>query len=81
MQTTTDSAATAAEIIATERAALECWNRGDIAGLLEIYADDVSFFDQSLRGVSMGTERLPNISTRCTQEKSIFHGSRCSIRK
>ena len=45
MQTMTDRATTAAEIIATERAALECWNRGDIAGLLEIYADDVSYFD------------------------------------
>ncbi|MBI2684794.1 MAG: DUF4440 domain-containing protein [Acidobacteria bacterium] len=45
MLTTTDSAATAAEITATERAALERWNRGDIAGLLAIYADDVTFFD------------------------------------
>ena len=45
MQTATDSAAIAAEIIGTERAALDCWNRGDIAGLLEVYADDVTFFD------------------------------------
>jgi len=45
MQTTKDSGAIAAEIIATERVALESWNRGDIDGLLDIYADDVAYFD------------------------------------
>jgi len=32
-------------ILALERAALNRWNKGDVEGSLEIYADDVSYFD------------------------------------
>ena len=32
-------------IVALERSAIERWNRGDVDGCLEIYADDVSYFD------------------------------------
>jgi len=38
-----DSQAT--EIIARERAALDRWGRGDPDGYLELYADDVTYFD------------------------------------
>jgi uncharacterized protein (TIGR02246 family) len=32
-------------IVALEHSAIERWNRGDVDGCLEIYADDVSYFD------------------------------------
>jgi ketosteroid isomerase-like protein len=32
-------------ILRLERGALDRWNRGDVEGCLEIYADDVSYFD------------------------------------
>jgi ketosteroid isomerase-like protein len=32
-------------ILELERGALERWNRGDVEGCLEIYADNVSYFD------------------------------------
>lgn len=32
-------------ILTLERGALERWNRGDVDGCLEIYADDVTYFD------------------------------------
>jgi len=35
----------AANIIAMERAALEEWNRGNPSGYLDIYADDITYFD------------------------------------
>jgi ketosteroid isomerase-like protein len=33
------------KIIALEKAALERWNNGDVYGFLEIYADDIVYFD------------------------------------
>jgi uncharacterized protein (TIGR02246 family) len=32
-------------ILTLERGALERWNRGDVDGCLELYADDVTYFD------------------------------------
>ena len=32
-------------ILSLERGALDRWNKGDVEGTLEIYADDVSYFD------------------------------------
>ena len=32
-------------IVALERGAIERWNRGDVDGCLELYADDVTYFD------------------------------------
>jgi uncharacterized protein (TIGR02246 family) len=32
-------------ILARERAAIDRWNRGDVEGTLELYADDVTYFD------------------------------------
>ncbi len=37
-----------AEVIATERAALERWCKGDPGGYLSIYANDVTYFDPSV---------------------------------
>lgn len=34
-----------ADIIATERAALDKWGRGDPSGFLYTYADDITYFD------------------------------------
>jgi uncharacterized protein (TIGR02246 family) len=42
MQTNTDIHKT---ILALERSALDCWNKGDIEGQLRYYAEDVTFFD------------------------------------
>lgn len=35
----------AAEIMKLERAAMERWGKGDVEGFLEIYADDIVYFD------------------------------------
>lgn len=35
----------AATILSLERGALDRWGKGDVEGYLEIYADDVSYFD------------------------------------
>jgi len=35
----------AAEVIALERAALDRWGAGDPAGYVELFADDVTYFD------------------------------------
>jgi len=32
-------------ILLLERGALDRWNKGDVEGCLEIYADEVSYFD------------------------------------
>lgn len=32
-------------VLSLERAALRRWNKGDVEGCLEIYADDVTYFD------------------------------------
>lgn len=32
-------------LLSLERAAAERWNKGDVEGPLEIYADDVTYFD------------------------------------
>ncbi len=39
----------AEKIIAQEKAALERWNNGDPSGYLEIYADDITYFDPFLK--------------------------------
>lgn len=33
------------EVIAVERAALDRWGRGDVNGFLELYADEITYFD------------------------------------
>ena len=45
MQTITNVDSVAATILSLERGALDRWGRGDVEGYLEIYADDVSYFD------------------------------------
>jgi ketosteroid isomerase-like protein len=40
-----ESEKTAAEIIALETSALERWNHGDINGYLDLYAEDIVYFD------------------------------------
>jgi uncharacterized protein (TIGR02246 family) len=45
MQTNTDINTITATILSLERHANERWNNGDVEGPLEIYADDVTFFD------------------------------------
>ncbi len=45
MQINTEVNAMTATILSLERHANERWNKGDVEGPLEIYADDVTFFD------------------------------------
>jgi uncharacterized protein (TIGR02246 family) len=45
MQTTADTDKTADTILALERGAMERWNTGDVEGCLELYAEEVTFFD------------------------------------
>jgi uncharacterized protein (TIGR02246 family) len=45
MQNITDVDTISARILKLERYANERWNHGDVEGPLEIYAEDVSFFD------------------------------------
>jgi uncharacterized protein (TIGR02246 family) len=33
------------EVVAVERAALDRWGRGDVNGFLELYADEITYFD------------------------------------
>jgi uncharacterized protein (TIGR02246 family) len=33
------------DIIAMERAAMDRWNRGDTQGVLDLYAEDITYFD------------------------------------
>ena len=42
---TTESDSIAETIVALERESLECWNKGDIDGTVEHYAEDVTYFD------------------------------------
>lgn len=42
---TADVDTIAATILSLERGALDRWNKGDVEGCLEIYADDVTYFD------------------------------------
>jgi uncharacterized protein (TIGR02246 family) len=41
----TDVAKIAETVLSLERAALERWNKGDVDGCLEVYAEDVTYFD------------------------------------
>lgn len=50
--------ALAEEIIALEKAALERWNRGDIWGYLDLYADDIVYFDPMLEKRMDGKEKI-----------------------
>ena len=45
MQMTADVDTITATILSLERDALDRWNKGDVEGSLEIYADDVTYFD------------------------------------
>ena len=45
MTMTTDVAAIAGTVLSLERGALDRWSQGDVEGYLDIYADDVTYFD------------------------------------
>jgi ketosteroid isomerase-like protein len=46
------------QIIAMEKAALERWNHGDIQGYLDIYAEDIVYFDPMLDKRMDGLKKL-----------------------
>jgi ketosteroid isomerase-like protein len=50
-----------AAVIATERAALDRWGRGDPSGFLEICAPDVAYFDDTLEERLDGLEALTRL--------------------
>lgn len=45
-------------IIALERAALEQWNEGDPSGYIELYADDITYFDPFFEQRMDGIKRM-----------------------
>ncbi|HEX2935942.1 MAG TPA: DUF4440 domain-containing protein [Bacteroidales bacterium] len=49
------------KLIAQEKAALERWNNGDPSGYLEIYADDITYFDPFLKIRIDGKEELTKL--------------------
>lgn len=49
------------KLIAQEKAALERWNNGDPSGYLEIYADDITYFDPFLKLRIDGKEELTKL--------------------
>ncbi|MEL7586738.1 MAG: DUF4440 domain-containing protein [Prolixibacteraceae bacterium] len=48
-------------IIALEKAALERWMNGDVQGYLELYADDVTYFDPMLEKRLDGLKELTEL--------------------
>lgn len=46
------------EIIAMEKKALERWNRGDIMGYLDLYSDDIVYFDPMINKRMDGLNKL-----------------------
>jgi len=53
-----ESSAISKEIIALEKSALERWNRGDINGYLDIYANDIVYFDPMIDRRMDGLNKL-----------------------
>lgn len=45
MINTADTRTSADQILMLERGALDRWGKGDTAGFLELYADDITYFD------------------------------------
>src|SRR5215813_8519984 len=45
MRNTTDAQTSADQILMLERSALDRWGNGDPGGFLELYADDITYFD------------------------------------
>jgi uncharacterized protein (TIGR02246 family) len=45
MQKLADADEVAGTILVLERAAMERWNKGDVEGCIELYADEVTYFD------------------------------------
>jgi ketosteroid isomerase-like protein len=54
---------TDANVIATERAALERWDRGDPGGYLGTYANDVTYFDPSVDRRVDGLQAMTELLT------------------
>ncbi|MDD2286605.1 MAG: nuclear transport factor 2 family protein [Paludibacter sp.] len=46
------------EIISLEKAALEKWNRGDIYGYLDLYAEDIVYFDPMIDKRMDGLQKI-----------------------
>lgn len=49
------------QIISIEHAALDRWNNGDTSGYLEIYADEITYFDPSLEIRIDGLEAMKQL--------------------
>lgn len=50
------------EIISLEKAALEKWNRGDIYGYLDLYAEDIVYFDPMIDKRMDGLQKIKSIT-------------------
>ena len=79
---TTDVDTIAATILSLERAAGERWKKGDVDGPLELYADDVTFFDPITAARLDGRlKQWPNTSGSYGQGRFGLRDSRSSIRR
>ena len=57
----TNDKMTADQIIALEKAALDRWGNGDVHGYLDLYADEITYFDPDLERRKDGIEALKKL--------------------
>jgi hypothetical protein len=71
----------AATILSLERGALDRWNSGDVEGPLEIYSDDVTYFDPITAVRIDGLPAMRDYFRRLYAGQIRIHAARSSTRR